>query len=91
MEDIKEVTTEQPKKLSYEELNNAANQLAGQYDRLLQENQALRSQFAIAKIEFLFRIVQFKENFDEETLAKAVAEIKEGLFPTVEVTPIVEG
>lgn len=71
---------EQPK-LSYEQLNDACNQL-------FQQNQALRNQIQqmnqmnmFKRLDYLFKVLEFNRVFnDQEFINSCVAEIKEAMI-----------
>ncbi len=74
---------ETKKKPTMEEIKNAAEQLNEINQRLQQENEQLKNyikethtQEAIARLNFLFKIVEFAKAFDKEYVADAVADIK---------------
>lgn len=66
-------------KLSYEELENIANQLnqqnQGLYKKLLEANMAN----AFKRLDYLFTALQFKDSLGEEFIARVVKEIEEML------------
>lgn len=84
---------QQPKKLSYEELNKVASELQQQGQKLFQENQQLKAQInnqgPIIRMEFLFKVLENKDLFPTEYLVKVSEEIMEGLHATPEVNETV--
>lgn len=72
-------TKEKKQKLSYEELNNAALQLAEQNRKLYQEVQRLNTAGVIKRLEFLFDVLKYKDVFNVDFVNRTVAEIEEAL------------
>lgn len=72
-------TKEKKQKLSYEELNNAALQLAEQNRKLYQEVQRLNTAGVIKRLEFLFDVLKYKDVFNVGFVNRTVAEIEEAL------------
>lgn len=71
------------KKLSYEQLENAARQLSAQFDAVVKENQQLRSvtqklqlDNLFTELNFRFKVLEFRDAFDEDFVDKVVNEIK---------------
>lgn len=74
---------EQPKKLTYEQLEEAARQIAAQADMAIKENQSLRQQLQqlnmsnlYTEMNFLFKAVEQAHAFDEGFVDKCVARIQ---------------
>lgn len=80
-----EVTEEklkkQPKKLSYDELAKVASELQQQGQMLYQENQQLKNQGLLIRIEFLFKILEHKDLFPLEYVTSVSEEIMEAMHP----------
>jgi hypothetical protein len=72
-------TKEKKQKLSYDELNNAALQLAEQNRKLYQEVQRLNTAGIIKRLEFLFDVLKYKDVFNVDFVNRTVAEIEEAL------------
>lgn len=72
-------TKEKKQKLSYDELNNAALQLAEQNRKLYQEVQRLNTAGVIKRLEFLFDVLKYKDVFNVGFVNRTVAEIEEAL------------
>lgn len=72
-------TKEKKQKLSYDELNNAALQLAEQNRKLYQEVQRLNTAGVIKRLEFLFDVLKYKDVFNVDFVNRTVAEIEEAL------------
>ncbi len=77
---------QEEKKLSYEQLNDACNQLLQQNRQLAVQNQELQ-QFAMNKrLDYLFKIVEYSKEFKSEFVVSCVNEIEEALtIPQEEV------
>lgn len=74
---------EQNKKLSYEQLELAARQLSGQLDTVAKENQQLKTVMQkmqldnlFAELNFRFKVLEHKDSFREEFVARIVNEIE---------------
>lgn len=79
------------KKLSYEELENAAKQISAQLDSMARENAQLRElikkeQFGnmLAELEFRFKVLNYSNLFSEEFVRNCVAIIEDVLTPPKE-------
>lgn len=79
------------KKLSYEELENAAKQISAQLDSMARENAQLRElikkeQFGnmLAELEFRFKVLNYSNLFSEEFVRNCVAIIEGVLTPPKE-------
>lgn len=93
MEENKEIksgdqSVEKAKKLSYEELENAANQIMAQFDAVRKENMALKSQVQQLKLNdiytelnFRFRVVENSKAFDPNFVDYCVNSIQEIMLP----------
>lgn len=71
------------KKLSYEELENAARQLSVQLDALIKENNKLRAaanQLQLnnlyTELNFRFKVIELQDSFDPEFVDNCVREIE---------------
>lgn len=74
------VTEEEVMKVNYEN-NMLKNKLKEAYVAI----EELSNQRGIKRLEFLFRIIENNGGrFTEEVIAKAVAEVSEAMFPSVE-------
>lgn len=80
---IKEEVKEESKKLSYEELENAARQLSVQLDALLKENRQLKvaaGQLQMnnlyTELNFRFKVIELQDSFDPEFVESCVNEIQ---------------
>lgn len=74
---------EQNKKLSYEQLEVAARQLSGQFDNVVKENQQLKTVVQkmqldnlFAELNFRFKVLEHKDSFNEEFVARIIKEIE---------------
>lgn len=70
---------EETKKLTYEQLNDACNQLWQQNKQLAVRNRELE-QFAVNKrLEFLFKVLEFSREFSSDFVGTCAKEIEEAL------------
>lgn len=79
MEDNKE-----KKKLTYEQLNEVANQLVQENMKLKQKCQELYIADTIKRLEFLFKVVESTYPFSAEFRDTCAKEIKEFMTPVQE-------
>ena len=63
------------KKLSYEELANAANQLQQQNKFLIEQLQKNQGEAFYKRLDYLFEVIKFKEVFPEEFIGACIDEI----------------
>lgn len=78
---------ESPKKLSYEQLNDACNQLWQQNRQLIKQNSELE-RFAINKrLDFLFKVLEFSGKFSSDFVISCTNEIEEAMTVTSEKEP----
>lgn len=79
MEETKMSTPEkqEPKKLSYGELENIAKQLSEQNRIMYRQIQELDMQNIYARLGFLFKVVEFANKFNSDFLTSCVKEIEE--------------
>ena len=85
------VENESVKKLSYEELENAARQLSVQIDALVKENNKLRmatNQLQLnnlyTELNFRFKVIELQDSFDPEFVENCVREIEKTMTITNE-------
>lgn len=71
----KEVIQEAPKKLSYEELENVANQLSKQSEQLYMKLQESNMYNTFKRLDYLFKVVENEMSFDNEFVEKCTKEI----------------
>lgn len=70
---------EETKKLTYEQLNDACNQLWQQNKQLAVRNRELE-QFAVNKrLDFLFKVLEFSREFSSDFVGTCAKEIEEAL------------
>lgn len=67
----------EPSKLSYEQLENLAIQ--SQQRLLIAENKLKNIDFASIRLSWLFRVLEHKDSFSHEFMAKCATEIEEML------------
>ena len=79
------------KKLSYEELENAAKQITAQAQSVARENQQLRTALQQAtmsnmytELNFKFKVVEFASAFTPEFVDRCVKSIEETMTPPPE-------
>lgn len=82
MEENKE--NKEKKKLTYEQLNEIANQLMQENMKLKQKCQELYMADTIKRLEFLFKVVESTYPFDKEFRDTCANEIKELMTPVQE-------
>ena len=77
-------TKQAEKKLSYEQLNDACNQLLQQNRQLAVQNKQLE-QFAMNKrLDYLFKEIEFSKEFTSDFVGNCASEIEEALTITQE-------
>lgn len=71
------------KKLSYEELENAARQISAQFDAVLKENNQLKSAVnqlqmnnLYTELNFRFKVIEFQDSFSPEFVDNCIATIE---------------
>lgn len=84
MEENKVVPEETPK-LTYEQLNNAAQQLAQQNMKLRQYVQQMESSNFFARLEYLFKVVEHSKMFAKDFVDSCIKEITESMTIPEEV------
>lgn len=87
----KEETRREVKKLSYEELENAAKQITAQAQNVARENQQLRTALQQAsltnmytELNFKFKVLELASAFSPEFVDKCVKSIEEIMTPAPE-------
>jgi len=85
MEETKNVK----KKLSYDELEKAANELLMQNQQLYTELQKANMANVFKRLDYLFKVVEFNNVFDTEFVNNCAAEIKD-MMTIKEDTPAKE-
>ena len=80
-----------PKKLTYEQLEQAAKQISQQADALYKENQQLKNavqqlsnQASYTELNFRFRVLENHTHFSKEFVTRIVKEIEETMTPMTE-------
>lgn len=84
VEDRKEMGANQPIKKSYDEVVDIANQYHQQNEELRYKLLSLMNDQSLTKLEFLMKVVENREGFPKDIVAKSITEIREILFPTQE-------
>jgi len=73
------------KKLTYEQLNNACNQLFQQNQQLLHKIQEINAVNMFKRLDYLFKVVELAATFkDADFVNSCIDEIKEALTPSEE-------
>ena len=83
---LEKKSTENNKRLSYEELNNAAHQISAQAKALYDENITLKKKLQtynfnayFTQLNFKFKIVEMSDKFPKDFVDKITAEIMEDM------------
>lgn len=81
-----------PKKLSYEELENAAKQISQQAEALFKENQQLKkaiqnlsNQAGYTELGFKFKVLEYQDRFQPKFVENIINEIEDTMSPKPEV------
>lgn len=75
---------QESKKLTYEQLNDACNQLWQQNKQLAARNRELE-QFAINKrLDYLFKVLEYSKEFSSDFVGSCASEVEEALTITKE-------
>lgn len=72
-----EVEAAKPEKMSYEQLENIAHQLSNQAKQLYAKLQEANMVNMFKRLDYLFKVVENAHAFNEEFVAKCVAEIED--------------
>lgn len=86
---MEETNVNVEKKLSYEELEKAANELLMQNQQLYTELQKANMANVFKRMDYLFKVVEFNTVFDTEFVNNCTAEIKD-MMTIKEDTPTKE-
>lgn len=70
---------EEQKKLTYEQLNDACNQLWQQNKQLVKRNQELQQLAMNKRLDYLFKVVEYSKEFSSDFIGNCVSEIEETL------------
>ena len=70
-------SADRPEKMSYEQLENVAHQLSEQARQLYAELQKANMTNLFKRLDYLFKVVENAHAFNEEFVAKCVAEVEE--------------
>lgn len=87
MEENTKISGETPK-LDYDQLNNAAQQLAQQNLKLRKYVQQLESSNFFARLEYLFKVLENSKMFTKEFVDSCVKEITESMTIPEEVASV---
>lgn len=77
--DMKGNSTQEKKKLTYEQLNDACNQLYQQNRQLVVRNRELEQFVMNKRLEYLFKVLEFHSMFNNDFVVSCVEEIEEGM------------
>lgn len=67
------------KKLTYEQLNDACNQLFQQNQMLGKRNRELESFAMNKRLDYLFKVLEFSNKFSSDFVVKCASEIEEAM------------
>lgn len=84
MEENKEQQMEQPKKLSYEQLEEVAKQLSEQSRQLYMELQNANMTNTFKRLDYLFKVLENDISFGEDFVSKCADEVKQIMYPPEE-------
>lgn len=70
---------EETKKLTYEQLNDACNQLWQQNKQLPVRNRELESFVMNKRLDYLFKVLEFSNKFSSDFIVSCVSEIEEAM------------
>lgn len=70
---------EETKKLTYEQLNDACNQLWQQNKQLSVRNRELESFVMNKRLDYLFKVLEFSNKFSSDFIVNCVSEIEEAM------------
>lgn len=83
--------TQQEKKLNYEQLQEAAAKLSSERDVIISKYKELASKYQellqnnyFVRLEWLWRVIDKRDYFDETFVSKCMAEFKESMMPEPE-------
>lgn len=70
-------------KLTYEQLNNACNQLAQQNHQLVAKVRELEQIVMLKRLDYLFKVLNYSSNFSSEFVSACANEIEAAMTPPV--------
>lgn len=80
-----------PKKLSYDELENIAQQLSNQNRELYTKLQAATEDSMLKRLDYLFKVIQYEMSFDSTFVEACRVEIEDMItIPEEVATPVAE-
>lgn len=68
-------------KLTYEQLNNACNQLAQQNHQLVAKVRELEQIVMLKRLDYLFKVLNYSSNFSSEFVSACANEIEAAMTP----------
>lgn len=85
MEENKEIMAEQPKKFTYEQLENIANSLSNQVQQLSARLQEANMMNIFKRLDYCFKVLECSASFNTEFVNKCSEEIIEIMTPSEEI------
>lgn len=73
------VAGDKPKRLTYDQLNNACAQLYQQNQNLLKKLQEANTYSMFKRLDYLFEVLKYKDSFSEEFVSGCAKEIEEAI------------
>lgn len=70
---------EAPKRLTYEQLNEACMQLSQQNQNLWAQVQQLQANLMSKRLDFLFKVLKYQNSFNSDFVIECAEEIKDAL------------
>ncbi len=80
-----EIKKQPQEKLTYEQLENVANQLSEQSKQLYQKLQEANIFNTFKRLDYLFKVIEFKSTFNPAFVATCLAEIEDIMTPEEDV------
>lgn len=81
----KDNKAEDKQKLTYEQLNDACNQLFQQNQMLAKRNRELEGFAMNKRLDYLFKVLEFSNNFSSDFIDNCASEIEEAMTIPQEV------
>lgn len=75
----KDATTGAQQKLTYEQLNDACNQLFQQNQQLIKQVRELNIVNAFRRLDYLFKVLEHPENFSADFIGSCAQEIEDSM------------
>lgn len=77
--DVENTSSEKQQKLTYEQLNDACNQLWQQNQQLIKKCRELEQFSMFRRLDYLFKVLEHSSVFDSNFLVSCAEEIKEAM------------